>query len=260
MAPRASLSVFLSAGRDEAGEAMIRGAGPARRHYSEEAWLDYARQQAGSAAPEMARHLAEPCARCVATVDFWQAAVRHAAAEPAYAPPEAAVRTVRATFATAAPRPATSKVARAAALVFDSFRQPALAGVRAAGPSPRQMLFRIGPYLVRLTLEPAADSGRFALVGQVLREGEPAGHLRDVPVLALSGRETVDRALTNELGEFEMEPEAADDLRLSVGVPEGAPLRVTLRATTRGAARPGVLGRSGRGEHKRRPGRARPRR
>jgi hypothetical protein len=209
----------------------------------------------------MARHLAEPCTRCVAAVDLWQAAVRHAAAEPAYAPPAAAVRAVRATFAATAPQRAVSKIARAAALVFDSFRQPALAGVRAAGPSPRQMLFRIGPYLVRLTLEPAADSGRFALVGQVLREGEPAEDLRDVPVLALSGSRTVDRALTNELGEFEMEPEAADDLRLSVGVPEGAPLRVSLHARKReAAARPGALGRAGRGNHKRRPGRARPRR
>jgi hypothetical protein len=228
-------------------------------HFSEEAWLDFARDQAGEAHDAMARHLAGPCLRCADALRLWRAVVDHAPALPAYLPPEGAVRIVKASFAALPPAP--SRVARAAALVFDSLRQPAFAGVRAAGTPARQMLYRFGSYLVRISLEKAADADHFVLVGQVLDEGTPGRPLADVPVLAFRGRQAVERTLTNELGEFEMEPEAADDLRLSVGVPDAAPLSLPLLAKTRAAKAPGVLGTRGRGTHsRRRPGGPGPRR
>ncbi|HEY7508668.1 MAG TPA: hypothetical protein VIG50_00360 [Vicinamibacteria bacterium] len=233
----------------------------ARGHFSEEDWLDYARGQVGAAGDAMARHL-DACGRCAATLRLWQSAVAHASPEPAYAPPSAALRSVRASFAVVKPRAAGSLLTRAAALVFDSLAQPALAGVRAAAPSARQMLYRSSPYAVRVTVEAAPETGRLLVVGHVVDERQPGRRLRALPVLALRGRLAVDRTLTNELGEFEMEPEAADDLRLSVGVPDAAPLSVSLRARKPPpASRPGVLGRPGRVTHtRRRPGGARPRR
>ena len=39
-------------------------------------------------------------------------------------------------------------------------------------------------------------------------------------MLALEGSSTLDRTLTNHLGEFVLEPDVAEDLRLSVGLAE----------------------------------------
>ena len=132
---------------------MVDSAARTGGHFSEEAWLDFARGQAAQATEAMARHLAAPCLRCADSLRLWRAAVDHAPALPAYLPPEGAVRAVKASFAALRPAPAPSRAARAAALVFDSLRQPALAGVRAAGTSARQMMYRFGPYLVRISLE-----------------------------------------------------------------------------------------------------------
>lgn len=238
------------------GDSAARAGG----HFWEEDWLDFARDQAGTLRETMARHLASPCARCAQTLRLWRAVVDNAPALPAYAAPEAAVRSVKASFATSRPAPPPSRAARAAAIVFDSLRQPALAGVRAAAPSARQVLFRSGAYLVRLSVEKVPDADRLVVVGQVLDQGAPGRRLGAVPVLAFSGRDTVERTLTNDRGEFEMEPEAADDLRLSVGVPDAVPLRLSLLAKTRAAKAPGVLGRPGRTDTRRRLASSRPKR
>lgn len=239
---------------------MVDSAARTGRHFSEEAWLDFARGQAAQAKGAMERHLAAPCLRCAESLRLWRAVVDHAATLPADLPPEGTVRAVKARFAALRPAPAPSRVARAAALVFDSLRQPALAGVRSAGTAGRQLLYRFGPYLVRISLEKAPGADHFVLVGQVLDESTPGRRLADVPVLAFRGQQPVERTLTNDMGEFVMEPEAADDLRLSVGVPDAAPLSLPLLAKPRAAQAPGVLGTREQGTHKRRPGDPRPRR
>jgi hypothetical protein len=72
----------------------------------------------------------------------------------------------------------------------------------------------------------------------------------------------VDRTLTNQLGEFQLEPEPADDLRLSVGMPGRGPLTVSLLVRTRaGGADARVLDGPGRKTTTRRQARTvRPRR
>jgi hypothetical protein len=84
-----------------------------------------------------------------------------------------------------------------------------------------------------LRVEPESDPDRLSVVGQVLDEVDPTKELRDLAVLVLSGTQTVDRTLTNHLGEFQLEPELADNLRLSVGVPDRGPLTVPLLVRTR---------------------------
>jgi hypothetical protein len=51
-------------------------------------------------------------------------------------------------------------------------------------------------------------------------------------VLALKGGKTLDRTLTNHLGEFVLEPDAAEDLRLCVGVAEIGTFTVEPRQAT----------------------------
>jgi hypothetical protein len=220
---------------------------PGRDHFSEEDWLDFARAQSGETGTALERHLATGCASCAATLRFWHSVLSVAGREAAYAPPDAAVRQVRARFAFAPPKSLLARAAEAATLMFDSFQQPLAAGVRAAGPSPRQMLYKAGSYVVRLRVEPADGSERLSIVGQVVDDADPARMLGDLAVLVLSGKQTVDRTLTNHLGEFALDPEPADNLRLSVGVPDGGPLTVPLLVRSR-ASRAGarVLGGPGR--------------
>ena len=51
-------------------------------------------------------------------------------------------------------------------------------------------------------------------------------------MLALKGGKTLDRTLTNHLGEFVLEPDAAEDLRLCVGVAEIGTFTVEPRQAT----------------------------
>jgi hypothetical protein len=220
---------------------------PARDHFSEEDWLDFARAQSGETGTALERHLATGCASCVATLRFWQSVLSLAGREATYTPPDAAVRQARARFAFERPKGLVARAAETAALVFDSFRQPLAAGVRAAGPSPRQMLYKAGSYVVRLRVEPANASERLSIVGQIVDDADPARKLSDLAVLVLSGKETVDRTLTNHLGEFALDPEPADNLRLSVGVPDCSPLTVPLLVRSRASrADARVLGGPGR--------------
>jgi hypothetical protein len=193
-----------------------------KEHFREEDWVDFARDQAGS--PLRARlmqHLDEGCPRCAKAVRLWKAVLDVAAQQAAYVPPPETVRQARAHFAFHKPEGLVARASRRAALVFDSFRQPLALGVRASGPSPRQLLYRAGRYAVRLRLEPAADTERMSIVGQLLDEHiGPAGAVQDIAVLVMKGRKTLDRTLTNHLGEFLLEPDAAENLRLCVGVAE----------------------------------------
>jgi hypothetical protein len=190
-------------------------------HGSEEDWVDFAREQAAPATrARLERHLEKGCSRCARTLRLWRAVLDVAAQEAAYRPPEEALRRVRGEFGLRRPPRPLSKWAQRAALLFDSFRAPQLAGVRSAGAGPRQLLYKAGRYTIRVRLEPAADAERLSIVGQILDDQEPPSALQDIAVLALKGSKTLDRTLTNRLGEFVLEPDAAENLQLCVGVAE----------------------------------------
>jgi len=213
-------------------------------HFSEEDWVDFARQQGSMEQhARLARHLDGGCERCRPTVEFWQAVRGLAGQEASYRPPEGVVGQARAEFAFRRPEGLLGRVARNASLVFDSFRQPLPAGVRTAGLSPRQLLYKAGPYLIMLRVELAAGSDRLSVVGQILDEANPKRAVENLAVLVFSGEETVERTLTNRLGEFQLEPDPAEGLRISVGVPEIGSVNVPL--PTAGSKGRGKAGREG---------------
>lgn len=189
-------------------------------HLTEEDGVDFARDQAK---PErrarLARHLDSGCRRCAETVRLWSGVLTAAVNDVSYRPPDDVLRKARGDFAFHRPPGLLERVAERVTLVFDSFRQPLAAGVRATGPAPQQLLYKAGRYTIRLRFEPEG-SDRLSIVGQILDELDPAGALRDIAVLALKDSETLDRTLTNDLGEFHLEPETAENLQLSVAVPE----------------------------------------
>ncbi len=198
-------------------------------HFSEEDLVDHARQQGSvEQRARLARHLESGCERCGPTLHFWQGVIGLAGQEASYRPPEGVVGQALAEFAFRRPEGLLGRVTRSASLVFDSFRQPLPAGVRTAGLSPRQLLYKAGRYLIMLRVEPAAGSDRLSVVGQILDEANPKTGLEDLAVLALTGDETVERTLTNSMGEFQLEPNPAWNLRISVGVPEIGSVNVPL--------------------------------
>src|SRR5207248_10862603 len=55
-----------------------------------------------------------------------------------------------------------------AALVFDTYDEPMLAGTRRVGAPPRQLLFRAGDVDVDVKIESMEANDRITLIGQVL--------------------------------------------------------------------------------------------
>jgi hypothetical protein len=75
-----------------------------------------------------------------------------------------------------------------------------------------------------------------------LDEANPKRSLQDVAVVVLKGGETLERTLTNQLGEFQLESERAESLRISVGIPEIGSLTVPLPFGGGGASAPEAKG------------------
>jgi hypothetical protein len=189
-------------------------------HFTEEDWVDFVREQAPPARrAALQQHLDGGCPRCTRTVRVWRDVLGAAQQESASRPPDALVRQIRGTFALRRPPRLRETVAARVALVFDSLLQPSRAGVRSAGPSPRHLLYKAGRYTIKLRVEPT-EAERMTIAGQILDDHQPPAAVQDIAVLVLRGGKTLDRTLTNQLGEFVLEPDAAGNLRLCVGVAE----------------------------------------
>jgi hypothetical protein len=117
-------------------------------------------------------------------------------------------------------QPAGGKVRRIiAALVFDTFDQPAMAGVRRVGAPPRQLLFRAGDVDVDVKIEAMVANDRITLVGQVLSNG--AKFFDNTPVKLESHGMVRFKTTTNLVGEFSFDEVPKDTYHLSVDLPEG---------------------------------------
>lgn len=190
-------------------------------HRSEEDWVDFARGLGGpDDRARLAQHLDKGCTRCTQTVRLWRAFVSVADRETPHRPPAEALRQLQGQFALHGPATSRRRKASRLTLLFDSLQHPEPAGVRDAGSSAQQLLYKGGRYTIKLQIEPQPGADRFSIVGQILDEQDPTRTLQDIVVIALRGSTTVDRTLTNPIGEFHLEPGAAETLQLSVGVPE----------------------------------------
>jgi len=190
-------------------------------HGREEDWVDFARGLGGSEdRARLAQHLETGCTRCAQTARLWRALVSVAEREAPHRPPAGALRQLQGLFALRRPTTSRRRKASGLSLLFDSLRHPEPAGVRAGPSSAQQLLYKGGRYTIKLQIEPEPGADRFSIVGQILDEQDPTRTLQDIVVLALKGSTTVDRTLTNRIGEFHLEPDTAETLQLSVGVPE----------------------------------------
>jgi hypothetical protein len=116
-----------------------------------------------------------------------------------------------------------------ASLVFDTFDEPMLAGVRRVGVPPRQLLFRAGDVDVDVKIESMEANDRISLVGQVL--SNTSKFFDNTPVKLESHGMVRYRTMTNFVGEFSFDEVPKDTYHLSVDLPEG---QITLFCVHRG--------------------------
>jgi hypothetical protein len=190
------------------------------KHYSLEKWVDFARSVIREdEKAEMQSHLNNGCAQCSKELNLWRRLRQVAQRESAYEPADGAVRTVNAIFANQRGHRTRNLKSGVAALLFDSFRSPLLAGMRSSGSATRQLLYAANNYRIDVRIEPQTDSEKVVLVGQVLNSADPDERLSQVPVALLKGRSVVAESVTSPFGEFQMEGALDGGFRLMVTLP-----------------------------------------
>lgn len=187
-------------------------------------WCDFVRGVADPEAErEMRDRLASGDAGARRTVDFLTRVLEVARTDQETAVPEPAVRMAKAIASvqrsSLQPERSTAWRFLPVVLIFDSLLEPARAGTRDLFASFRQLSFRADDYTVDVRLEPEADPGGTAVVGQVLESHGETRPVASVPVLVTADGRIVGRAVTSRFGEFHAErlPKKRLDLFVLVG-------------------------------------------
>jgi hypothetical protein len=199
-------------------------------HFSTEEWIDLVNQVVTSDRRQaMQKHLAAGCKSCKETVSLWQRVSKTAAVEASYQPSADAVRLAKAAFATSGLARSHQKSRSVVEVLFDSFRQPAIAGARSVVIGTRQMLYRADPYQIDIQIEPKPGGNRLVITGQILDISDPGVIGRDIPITISNRRGNSVLAATNKFGEFSGEIENSGDLELSIAGSDEQPIVISLR-------------------------------
>ena len=199
-------------------------------HFSEQAWADFVRGISNAERGEMETHLASGCNDCAAERDTWRQLNAVALRESTYAPPESAVRMVKLEFSAQRLKLDQGKPPVLANLVFDTLGMPVIGGVRSSvAAAARQMVFEAGGFAVDLRFDSAASSERILLTGQVLDKRIPRAPLEDAVVILWTDKGlAIAETKANAFGEFSLELEKQNNLRLSIEVVGHARIRIPL--------------------------------
>jgi len=198
------------------------------KHFDISDWTDYARGTATEPnRAAMEAHVNAGCRGCHATLAFVNRVVASTRTDGLYNPPESVVRCAKALGAMLRPQriPVSRLVAR---LVYDSFRDPAPAGLRAEDRVSRHTTHEAGDFSVDLRLEQLKGSPVATLVGQLTNRQEPEGTLAEAPVMLMASKDILAHTVYNRFGEFQMEYVPSRNLRLCVDVNPGKRIELSL--------------------------------
>jgi len=199
-------------------------------HISVEELIDYAEGHVSGAAKDQIEHHLLECTECTEVKEEIWNLVLQLQSDAANEPPAELVQWGTSLFQPLAQPSNGSKLRKlVAALVFDTFDQPMLAGVRNVGTASRQLLFRAGDVDVDVKIESMESNERITLAGQVLATS--ATFLENAPVKLESHGMTRFKTVTNMVGEFSFDEVPKDTYHLSVDLPEG---QITLFCVHRG--------------------------
>jgi hypothetical protein len=196
-------------------------------HFSEQAWADFVRGISNSEREEMKTHLAGGCNDCAKDRDVWRQVHAIAVREGNYAPPAPAVRMAKSEFLAQSLEKDNQPIL--ATLSFDTFGKPALAGIRSAAASARQMVYEADGLTIDLRFDGQASSKQIVLTGQVLDKQVPRTSLEGTGVILWTDRGLpLAETEANAFGEFSLEVEPKNNLRLSVQVMGRGTIRIPL--------------------------------
>ena len=188
------------------------------KHYDDQSLVNFARGAGNHPTNlEIRTHLDGSCADCEQRLRLWSRMRDFAIRESCNEPSAGAVRLMKAAFG-AVPVKARQTMREVATLVFDSFCQVPLGGVRSsAAAAERQLLYRAGSLMIDMKLQTSSNAGHFALIGQVL-SSDDAIAMDELPVHLLSGAAQLASTCTNRFGEFRLEHDSEKDLHVSLEV------------------------------------------
>lgn len=154
-----------------------------------------------------------------------------------YQPAGEAVPPAGTQFATAAMADGWRETDGSIQVLFDSFSQPAPAGMRSAPTHVRKMVFRAEPYQLDIQVEAQAEHNRLVVTGQLLDVSQPdicwcrgPNYTFESPWKRCSDGD-------NQFGEFRGELENTGDLEVSFLPRGGKPIVILLRGALKQSSR-----------------------
>ena len=177
----------------------------------------------------MKEHLEQGCKSCSKIVSLWQRVRQTAENEKNYGPPGDVVRIAKASLGGSNLKVNQKRQDSLAELLFDSFLQPVLEGIRSSSIGTRHMLYRADPLQIDLLIESQAGGRNIVVTGQLLdlRHPKIVGHNLQVTLSNL--RDRVVEATTNQFGEFCQEIESSGNLELKFHGANHMPVVISLR-------------------------------
>jgi len=188
-----------------------------QRHYDITEWLDHLRGfTAGDRKTALDTHRRQ-CDVCNTTADWLSRTLTDAAAERNTAVPEQVLHNARAIFALRALDQIHVRHGLLAHLIFDSFTQPALQGVRSEQRlDVRHLLYDAGAYAIDVRLEHERGTPDVAMIGQIHSAADAAQHVAHMSVTLTSNKQAIAHTVSNQFGEFTLKytPQSALGLHL----------------------------------------------
>lgn len=188
-------------------------------HYSAVKWVDFARGCLPPAEVQQVNaSLAAGCAECASALKLWSEVQETMVRENEYEPSAAAVQAVKDAFPEEKPVEWMRSAIHLATILFDSFLQPALAGVRSSSKNSRQLTVESGPFVVDLQLESEAAQRQVLLTGQILASGSSQEKIGGAEIILLNPEKILKKTKANESGEFYLDFAREEHLRLFIDI------------------------------------------
>jgi hypothetical protein len=200
------------------------------RHVSAEEIVNYTDGKTSEAERQTVGNHIAACSECKELSQEFQNLITRLQNDATFEPPAEVVQWGVSLFQPVQRPPADGPFRRLiASLVFDTYDEPMLAGIRRVGAPPRQLLFRAGEVDVDVKIESMETNDRITLVGQVL--SNTTKFFDNTPVKLESHGIVRFKTRTNLVGEFSFDAVPKDTYHLSVDLPEG---QITLFCVHRG--------------------------
>lgn len=187
-------------------------------HYNEGSWTDFVR---GLTAPELASemqaHLQTGCRRCAELVASLAAVEDTFSRDRANAVPDELVARARLVFRPAGAASWRDLPRLVASLIFDSFAEPSLAGVRSLGSFSRMLTFEAEEVRLDVRVEQEHSTAPLAVTGQI-SSGDEFLSVAHLPIQLWQAGRIVAESHTSEFGEFHFDAVPQRDLRLALPV------------------------------------------